>query len=79
MALKRYPDMNIQTMYDVLSFKYYNGPVLVKDLQTTPLKKSRFEFMILIDALCFEKNEKPPKKFPFLFFEMWSFDHLDTH
>ena len=44
------------------------GPVLVKDLQTPPpFKKSRFEFMILNDALCFEKNEKPKKNSDFNF------------
>ena len=53
------------------------GLYIVNDLQT-PLKKSRYEYMILNDALCFEKNEKPKKKFWFLFFEIWLFDHLDT-
>ena len=60
--------------YIIYSFHLENylifiGPFLVNDLQNppSPLKKSRFNFMILngmilmilIDGLCIEKNEKP--------------------
>ena len=56
------------------------GLYIVNDLQT-PLKKSRYEYMILNDALCFEKNEKPIFFFfskTTIFFEIWPFNHLDT-
>ena len=61
------------TLYRNGLYRNVVHPFLLNDLQTPPpLKRSRFDGMILTHALCFEKNEKPKKKIRFLVFEIWS-------